>query len=296
MSYHENVEKLRGFNITLWVLVIVGVGVTGLSLLGTVLLSPTASLLGICLAVVYVVGFGALFRFSGLWPKTAPVWWSVACLAWGAGVSFGLVLLSADAWMTLTDNLGWEVVTASFAGAWPEEAAKALGVLLILYATNACTRPWHGFVTGGLIGLGFEVFENILYGGVGAMLDPNSDLEGALTMWALRFVAGPGLHVFLTAVAGFGIGLALFSYRWDKVQRLQALLTGLAWSFTLHFVWNIQWPQWWMQLTGMCIVAILLYGTAIGIWIWSRRAIREDAGVVVVKRPVTRFEDLPGAS
>lgn len=290
MNHHT--IKLTPIHVTLGVLLGIGVLISGLSVLSNLLISLPATLLGICLAGGYLVVFWAIFRFSGLWPHAANWVWFVACLLWGGGVAFGLVMLSGDAWMTLTDNLGWEAVSASFAGAWPEELSKAVGVLLILLATPACTRPWHGFVTGGLVGLGFEVLENILYGGVGALLDPNSDLFGALQMWAVRSAAGFGIHVFLTGIAGFGIGVALYAFRMDTVQRFQSIFAAVGWSFLLHFSWNIQWTESWMQIVCMTVVGVLLYGTAGVIWWWSRRAINSGGGIISVVGPSSRFVDL----
>ncbi|AZA10453.1 PrsW family intramembrane metalloprotease [Corynebacterium gerontici] len=292
MKNPTNTIKLTPIHIALGMLLGVGLLISGLSVVGNLMVSTPATLLGICLGGGYLVVFWAIFRFSGLWPHAAHWWWFGACVLWGGGVAFGLVMLSGDAWMTLTDNLGWEAVSASFAGAWPEELSKAFGVLLILLATPACSRPWHGFVTGGLVGLGFEVLENILYGGVGALLDPNSDLVGALQMWSLRTVAGFGLHVFLTAIAGFGIGVALYAYRMDTVQRVQATLASVSWSFVLHFCWNIQWSRPWMQVVCMLVAATFLYGTAAAIWWWSRRAIKSGADTVSVVEPSVRFADL----
>lgn len=216
----------------IWILVLLGLPGTILSMGSGLAISPTGTAVGSLFVALYLVAGTLLFRAGPLWPSAGPLW-LLACWVWGAAISLVLVMLPADAWMSITDKLGWEPLVASFSGAYPEEIAKALGVLVILYAFRKLNRPWHGFVTGGMVGLGFEVHENILYGVVGATMDPNSDFQGAVAMWGMRAVAGPGLHVALTALAGWGIGLAI--YRRHALHSLWWIAAAMA----LHFLWNI---------------------------------------------------------
>lgn len=187
----------RLFRASLIALTVIGVPVL-LYFMGTnFLISWVGALLGVGLGALYLVLVLWLFSRSPMWPgRDGAGWkWVAGSLLWGGGVSFALVMIGGLPIMALTERLGWKIVSASFGGAYPEEISKVLGVGVILFAFRGLNRPWHGLMTGALIGLGFEVTENIMYGAFGALLDPNTDLSGSLDVWGVRVFAGPGLHI-----------------------------------------------------------------------------------------------------
>ncbi|QTH59703.1 PrsW family intramembrane metalloprotease [Corynebacterium hindlerae] len=247
------------------VLAVVGLPATVIAVFANVLVSAVGVWVGLLFAALYLTVGTLLFRAGPLWPNAGSLWW-LSCVVWGAGVSVALVMPAATGWTSIVEKLGWSMVSASFSGAYPEEIAKAFGVVIILYAFRKLNRPWHGFVTGGLIGLGFEVHENVIYGASGALLDANSDFNGAVEMWFVRMVAGPGLHIVFTALAGWGIGLAMF--RRDSLRGLWWVVLSLA----LHFVWNILWPSEFWLVTHYVIMTVLVY--PLFIWVYWR-AVRE---------------------
>ena len=68
--------------------------------------------------------------------------------------------------------------------------------------------------------------------GFGALLDPNTDITGTLSMWGLRVFVGPGLHIIFSALAGWGLGQAVFtagkSTAWRLARAGGWLFVGLA--------------------------------------------------------------------
>ena len=220
------------------------------------------------------LGFGALVSAavialvwwlmsrSSLWQPAGA--WPLLALAWGAFASFVFVLAAGDQMITIAAGLGWEAAEASLGGAWPEEVGKSLGIALILLALpRLWNRPWDGLLVGVFVGLGFELIETAQYGAVGALEDANSDVDGMLFMWFIRAVAGPGLHVFFSGVAGFGVGVALLHPRLTTPVRWAFGLGGPGAAFALHFLWNYSWPDtwglWWhatlWALCGFALVA-----------------------------------------
>ena len=114
-------------------------------------------------------------------------------------------------------------------------------------------------MVGAVVGLGFEACENILYGAMGATMHPDSDIQGLFEMWGLRLVAGPGLHVLLTALAGWGIGWALYAAAKPLWWRLGVFLGCLAAAFLLHFCWNYLHDSEVAAIIQAVTVALILY-------------------------------------
>ncbi|MDO4928078.1 MAG: PrsW family intramembrane metalloprotease [Corynebacterium sp.] len=295
--YHGVAPVRRGFHLTSirTILIVLNLAALPVLLMTSALyisMVPDSFSIGVLFSILYLLVGTLVFRVSPIWPSAGPIWYIISLL-WGGSVSLLFVLLSADSISSLMDKLGLEAVSASFGGAYPEEIAKTFGVLLILFAFHQLNRPWHGFVTGAMVGLGFEVSENILYGGMGGLIDPNSDFDGVLQMWLLRSVFGPGLHVFLTAIAGYAVGYALYTYGISVKQRVGVALAGLGWSFILHFVWNLGAGETYLMMASMGLAACGLYGTAIYLWFMGSKRAKEDPGVIYMHQPVMDVARLP---
>ncbi|MDO5512642.1 PrsW family intramembrane metalloprotease [Corynebacterium sp.] len=276
------------FRVTLITLSVIAVPVVLYFSATNFLISWVGASLGIVFAVVYLALVLWLLSRSPMWPeKDGAGWkWVVSSLLWGAGVSFGLIMIGGIPLMTLTERLGWKVVAASFGGAYPEEIAKVLGVGVILFTFRALNRPWHGLMTGAVIGLGFEVFENLLYGSFGATLHPNTDLQGSLDVWGLRVLAGPGLHIIFTALAGWGLGLAVFMAGRSRLWRIGVAGGWLFVAFALHFAWNLLWPrELWLMITYL-VVAAIMYPLVIWVWIRAHRMAKADDSYAYSPAPV----------
>ncbi|WP_080792763.1 PrsW family intramembrane metalloprotease [Corynebacterium pacaense] len=298
----------RMFKITLWVLVLLTAPAGIFTVAGSVFISPVSGLLGMVFGAVYLVLIPWLLSRTPLWPDfrsgrrmpdgsrrkgDGATWtWMLACLMWGGSASFAVVMVTALPIMGITDKLGWVFVSASLGGAYPEEIVKSLGILLILYSFRQLNRPWHGLVTGAIVGLGFEVNENILYGATGALMDPNSDFAGLISMWQLRTFVGPLLHTVFSAIAGYGIALALFragksaGWRWA---------VGCGWvfiAFTLHFAWNLLWENTVIAYVNIVVVCLVMY-PLIGYLIWTCwRQARVDASYAWAPGAITSTREL----
>lgn len=244
-------------------------------------LSAPAAALGVVLAVGVFALVAWLLKFTPLWPAGVRLVYPLVCGLWGGCVAVSVAVLS-DA-RGLAQVLRWPEAEMSFGGAFPEETLKALGVVLILFSFRELNRPWHGLVTGMLVGLGFDMSENITYGVMGAMFDPNSDFAGALGLWQLRFVAGPLMHAMLTGLVGFGCGWALFGAGLGRRQREACAVGGYALAFVLHFVWNYEFPGglWWL---GFSVVSVVGYGALAAAVVHSVRRARVPA-LVGVQQP-----------
>lgn len=255
------------FRTTLWILSGVGLIAFLVQTLSTFLISPLMGLLSLLIAAVLVALVIYLLQRSPMWARPARLWALLAFL-WGGGVAVALALISSGPVMQLAIGTGWVDAMMSWSGAYPEEISKATGVIFVLMSFRQLNRPWHGWMVGAVVGLGFEACENILYGAMGATMHPDSDIQGLFEMWGLRLIAGPGLHVLLTALAGWGIGWALYAAGKPLWWRIGVFLGCLAAAFLLHFCWNYLHDSEVAAIIQAVTVALILY--PLSIWLVLR--------------------------
>ncbi|GAB2503123.1 hypothetical protein CATRI_00705 [Corynebacterium atrinae] len=282
------------FRVTLIISVVLGVPIMLYFVASNFFASLVGGSLGAVFLVLYCLLVGLLLRLSPMWPEKAGAGWKwvMSCIVWGGGVCFVFVFLAGLPVISLVNKAGWDLLEASFGGAYPEEIAKFLGVGVILFAFRGLNRPWHGFMTGALVGLGFEAVENAMYGAFGAALDANSDTTGALYMWGLRLVAGPGLHIVFTALAGWGLGLALFTANKSTAWRWATAGGWLFLAFALHFAWNLMWPTNVLLIVNYVVVAAVMYPIFIWVWLKAHRLCKADTSYSFTQRPLASVEAL----
>ena len=98
-----------------------------------------------------------------------------------------------------------------------EELAKGAGVaLLLVLAPRLVRSPFDGLILGALIGLGFQISEDISYAFIGAA-NSFGDVGAAWATIIVRTLASIPSHWMYTAV--FGAGLVWFIGRPDVPAR-----------------------------------------------------------------------------
>ena len=198
----------------------------------------------------------------------------VFAFLWGAGVSVAITLLLGGAvnevLVVLLPLTPADVITTVIQAPLVEEAAKGLGVLLLVFVRRShFDGPLDGIVYAGVVGAGFAFTENILYfsaalfeaGGMGLQLG---------FVFVLRGLFSPFAHVLFTAAVGLSLGIAV---RKPGAWRIVAgFLAGLAAAVAGHMFWN----------GGMALVAddffvfyfllqVPLFALAVGGVTWLRR-------------------------
>ncbi|MCH6197064.1 PrsW family intramembrane metalloprotease [Corynebacterium mastitidis] len=271
--------------ISLGIATVLGLGAMAFQLLTALIISPVSLGIGAGLGLLYVFLVVLLLSRSPMWPRGAHLW-ALPALVWGGGVSLGLATTVGLPVSEIPEKLGWDLVAASIGGAYPEEFSKALGVAIILLSFRRLNRPWHGLIVGAVVGLGFETIENLVYGLTGAILDPNSDTAGALGLWGLRLLAGPCLHIIFTGIAGWGIGLALYTAEVSLMWRLGRVLGWFLVAFGLHFSWNLLYGNEAAQIVNMIAVALVMYPLAVWLFIRGNRRARRDDTYAYTERPL----------
>ena len=226
----------RGRSASIWIagiLVLVLIALVGYFLNA---MGPGASLVGMLLALVPLVGVLFAVRIVDRW-EPEPRGLLILAIAWGAiaavGIALGVDLVLSMVFGPATGAR--EVLQTVVQAPVVEEFAKGLGVFLIFAtARRAFDGPVDGIVYGALVGAGFAFTENIQYFAV-------SFIEGGAvetsTTFFLRGILSPFAHVMFTSVTGFALGLAA-RRGLTTGQAVGPWLVGLAGAIALHAFWN----------------------------------------------------------
>ncbi len=205
---------------------------------------PVATMLAVILFGLYAVPFVVLLRMID-YLESQPAVLQATAFAWGAVVATSAAISGGTA---LQDVLA-KTVSPSYATQWGpavvaaglEEILKVAGVLAIAVTARAhFTGLIDGFVYGALVGLGFQVVEDILVATNAVAVEGGVDqVRPVLVTLVLRgFVAGLWSHTLFSALAGTGVAYAVLRPHRPPLVRIAAVvgLFGAAWGG--HFLWN----------------------------------------------------------
>ncbi|MFC6093025.1 PrsW family intramembrane metalloprotease [Saccharothrix lopnurensis] len=197
---------------------------------------------GVLLFGLYLVPWLLLLRHHNRYTRQ-PAGLLATGFAWGG--------VAATFWIALPANTAlldiWaKVGGTAFASDWAagliapinEEVGKALGlVLLIGLAPRLVRSAYDGFVIGAFTGLGFQVFEDVLYVFNGATQNFGVDqLGSSLQVFLLRGASGIVSHALFSAIfcAGLMWVLGRAPGERDVPRGVLTMLTAMV----FHFAWD----------------------------------------------------------
>ncbi|MGW6281652.1 PrsW family intramembrane metalloprotease [Kribbella sp. NPDC055071] len=236
---------LQPHNVAFWVYVVgVGAGaVTMLRVFGPGAQFYTPALAGgVVLFGLYLIPWLLLLRHHNRF-TAQPAGLLATGFVWGG--------VAATFWIALPANAAllaiWAKVGGTdFAQDWGagltapinEEFAKGIGlVLLIGLAPRLVRSAYDGFIIGAFIGLGFQVFEDILYVYNGATQQYGVDqLGSSLRVFIVRGAAGIVSHALFSAIFCAGLMWALGRTRGER-NVVRGVLTMLM-AMLFHFAWD----------------------------------------------------------
>jgi RsiW-degrading membrane proteinase PrsW (M82 family) len=199
---------------------------------------------------------------------------------WGGLVATAVSIPGSAALEDLVAKLGSPRLAADWgatlAAPTVEEIAKTLGVVAIaLIARSQINSVLDGVVYGAMVGLGFQIVEDIVYAmGAVALAGQGDHIQPVVATFLLRgFLAGVWSHTLFGALAGVGIGYLVV--RRDRPLRIRA---GVARAS--HVLWNSSLFSG-LDGSGLALLAVLLVKglpPLIGIlWLVRRAHDREAA-------------------
>lgn len=171
----------------------------------------------------------------------------------GANLSLMVKLISLD----FHDKWG-----PAFTAPTVEESSKYVGlIVIVLLARNHVRNAYDGFLLGAFVGLGFQVFENVLYILNGAAANFGShEVAGAFKLLGVRTAVGFWSHALFSAIAGSGLGYYLGATDRSLAHRLSVAIGLFLLACVAHGCWDAILGSLGFGLIGLLIgtIAIVL--------------------------------------
>jgi RsiW-degrading membrane proteinase PrsW (M82 family) len=212
---------------------------------------------GVLLFGLYLVPWLLLLRRQNRYTSQPAGLLAVAFVWGGIAAPFWIALPANTALLEIWTKIGG----TSFASNWAagltapinEEWGKALGlVLLIGLAPRLVRSAYDGFIIGAFIGLGFQVFEDVLYAYNGATQTFGVNQAGAsLQIFLVRGLSGIVSHALFSAIFCAGLMWVLGRVPGER-NVIRGVLTMLM-AMVFHFAWDDM-----GGLSGGTIVVVVL--------------------------------------
>jgi RsiW-degrading membrane proteinase PrsW (M82 family) len=225
---------------------------------------PTATVTAVLLFGLLAVPFWLFVRELDFLERE-PTGLLVLAFAWGGLVATSVSIPGSAALDNLVAKLGSPHLAADWgaaiAGPAVEETAKILGVVVVvLIARSQVNSILDGVVYGAMVGLGFQIAEDIVFAvGAVALAGQGDQVQPVIATFLLRgFLAGIWSHTLFGALAGAGIGYLVVRRDRGVARRAgMAALAGLgAWGS--HALWNSPLLTDGLGGSGAALLAVLL--------------------------------------
>ncbi|MEV2274770.1 PrsW family glutamic-type intramembrane protease [Nocardiopsis sp. NPDC049922] len=255
-----------------------GLAVLVVQLSVRVLVFPWASALSLVFAVAtFAFGFWILRQIRPVRPPDPTA--SVLATVWGLTAATGTGIVANGGLSGLWNNvLGLEatgVWGAALTAPVNEELLKLAGIVLVaVILPHALRGPVDGFVLGALVGLGFEVTENLIYGFQAiTQSGATAPALSVVTTTVVRVgLTGLGSHWAMSAVAGTAVGLlAAAGWRPDRRRAVGAALLVLL-AVAQH--WLLDSPLFGQGLVAVLVKVALIFGSTMAVYVLVRHAYR----------------------
>ncbi|MDP9798337.1 RsiW-degrading membrane proteinase PrsW (M82 family) [Catenuloplanes nepalensis] len=210
----------------------------------SVTIYPVATVVAVVLFALYAVPFWIFVGGLDFLEREPPTLLATA-FAWGALVATSVAIPGAGA----LHNVLAKLVSPEFAADWGaaiagptvEETVKVLGVFaIVLVAAAQVNSPLDGAVYGAMVGLGFQVAEDVVFAVNAVAVEGQGDRVSpvVITFFLRGFLAGLWSHTLFGALAGVGVGYLVVRTDRRLTRRAGIALLAFAGSWACHFLWN----------------------------------------------------------
>jgi RsiW-degrading membrane proteinase PrsW (M82 family) len=190
----------------------------------------------------------------------------VLAFAWGGLVATSVSIPGSTALDNLIAKLGSPDLAAEWgaalAGPTVEEIAKTLGVVaIVLIARAQVNSVLDGIVYGALVGLGFQIVEDVVFA-VGAVQQAGEGdrIQPVIITFLVRgFLAGVWSHTLFGALAGAGIGYLVVNRTRSRARRITVAALALFAAWASHSLWNSPLFRESLGDSAVALLAVLLF-------------------------------------
>lgn len=232
-------------NMAFWVyLLLVAVGLLAMfqQLQGALAAFEGSLVLSVGLFAAYSVPFWLFLRHIDRFDSVPDKLAGAAFLYGGVVATFAMATYANNAVISLWGKANGQQFAADWAAALTapvtEELAKASGLVrLVLLAPRLIRTAFDGLIVGAFLGLGFQVFEDVIYGVQSAYSDFGVDAVASTTTTSvMRVVVGLTSHWTYSAI--FCAGLVYLIGRPDEPRRVGRGLLLMFAAMALHGLWD----------------------------------------------------------
>jgi hypothetical protein len=113
-------------------------------------------------------------------------------------------------------------------------------VVIVLIARSQVNSVLDGVVYGAMVGLGFQIVEDVVFAvGAVALAGQGDQVQPVIATFLLRgFLSGVWSHTLFGALAGAGIGYLVVRRDRRPARRIGAALLAFAAAWASHVLWN----------------------------------------------------------
>ena len=250
-----------------WVLItLVGAGAVRMSEIAGRFLAayPVATLTAVVLFALLAVPFW-LFVSELDFLEREPTGLLVVAFAWGGLVATTVSIPASAALDDLVAKLGSPHLAADWgaalAGPAVEETAKTLGVVaVVLIARAQVNSVLDGIVYGAVVGLGFQIVEDVVFAlGAVSLAGQGDQVRPVVATFLLRgFLSGVWSHTLFGALAGAGIGYLVVRRDRRPGRRIGVALLAVLGAWASHVFWNSPLFTDGLGNGGLALLGVLL--------------------------------------
>jgi RsiW-degrading membrane proteinase PrsW (M82 family) len=169
----------------------------------------------------------------------------ILAFAWGGLVATSVSIPGSAALEDLVAKLGSPHLAAGWgaalAGPAVEEVAKTLGVVaIILIARAQINSVLDGIVYGAMVGLGFQIVEDVVFSLAAVSLAGQGDrVQPVVATFLLRgFLSGVWSHTLFAALGGAGLGYLVVHRDRGRAHRIGVAALAVLGAWASHVLWN----------------------------------------------------------
>ena len=226
---------------------------------------PIATIAAVGLFALLAVPFWLIVTELDFLEREPPALLALA-FAWGGLVATAASIPASAALDDLIAKLGSPHLAADWGAALAaptvEEIAKTLGVVaIVLVARAQVNSVLDGVVYGAMVGLGFQIVEDIVYSlGAVALAGRGDQVEPVIATFLLRgFLSGVWSHTLFGALAGAGIGYLVVRADRTLRTRLGVAMLAVLGAWASHVLWNSPLFRDGLGNGAVALLAVLIF-------------------------------------